>query len=242
MPAFKDITGHKFGRILVLGRAESVRGIAAWNTVCDCGTQKIILGTTLRSGEAVSCGCYRKEAQRRAVFKDLTGKRFGRLVVTSFAGSKRWQVRCECGLVKDVYSTSLISGKTRSCGCIHKSAVQKRPYEHYLSKIRSSTKRGTTTYKFDLNYRDILAFSKESQCHYCLATIAWYPHKTRGTGSDAYNLDRRDNAVGYIRNNCVVCCKRCNVGKGCWYTYEEWWRMTQCFRDDYEAAKKKKAA
>lgn len=58
-------------------------------------------------------------------FKDLTGKRFGRLVALSvdhFQDVKRgrrtfWKCKCDCGNIKVIRSDSLISGNTTSCGC-----------------------------------------------------------------------------------------------------------------------------
>lgn len=53
---------------------------------------------------------------------DLTGKRYGRLVVTSFAGLTHshgtWICMCDCGGTKTVVSGSLRNGLTKSCGCL----------------------------------------------------------------------------------------------------------------------------
>ena len=38
--------------------------------------------------------------------------------------------------------------------------------------------------------------------------------------SAKYNLDRKDNSIGYSKNNCVVCCSTCNYIKGDKFTYE----------------------
>lgn len=58
-------------------------------------------------------------------FKDLTGQTFGRLTVLSYAGKaraggkNRWFAACACGAVSEAASTHLISGRTRSCGCLN---------------------------------------------------------------------------------------------------------------------------
>jgi hypothetical protein len=53
---------------------------------------------------------------------DLTGQRFGRLMVVEFAGRQRrgalWRCRCDCGAESVVLGCNLKGGKTRSCGCL----------------------------------------------------------------------------------------------------------------------------
>lgn len=54
-------------------------------------------------------------------FKDITGQRFGRLIVLSYSGSgsgSRWLCRCDCGTEKEVSGSHLRSGKTKGCGCV----------------------------------------------------------------------------------------------------------------------------
>lgn len=54
-------------------------------------------------------------------FKDLTGKKFGRLTAqkcTSRSPSTTWLCRCECGKKKRVAYSNLVRGLTKSCGCI----------------------------------------------------------------------------------------------------------------------------
>jgi hypothetical protein len=86
----------------------------------------------------------------------------------------------------------------------------------------------------DIAYEDFLIFTKTTKCHYCYSPIFWYPHtKLNGkevAGSRSYKLDRMNNDIGYLKSNCVVCCKRCNEGKSGDFTYEEWHGMTAYFR------------
>lgn len=58
-----DITGQKFGRLLVLEYAGKANdGHSKWLCRCDCGTEKIIAIGSLMDGGTVSCGCYAREA------------------------------------------------------------------------------------------------------------------------------------------------------------------------------------
>lgn len=55
---------------------------------------------------------------------NLTGKTFGYLIVLEFVEvTKRyryiWKCLCKCGNITNVRSCSLISGHTKSCGCLH---------------------------------------------------------------------------------------------------------------------------
>jgi len=57
-----DLTGQRFGRLLVLSEEEKTeRGQANWLCQCDCGNKKIIRLSSLRSGESLSCGCRKLE-------------------------------------------------------------------------------------------------------------------------------------------------------------------------------------
>lgn len=53
---------------------------------------------------------------------DLIGQKFGEWTVLSFHsasrnGHTRWLCYCSCGKEKDVFSTHLLSGASKSCGC-----------------------------------------------------------------------------------------------------------------------------
>ena len=61
MANFKDHSGQRFGRWLVLHRAGVKHTRAAWLCRCDCGTEKIVSGAWLRSGQSQSCGCLMRE-------------------------------------------------------------------------------------------------------------------------------------------------------------------------------------
>lgn len=117
MPAFIDLTGRRFGRLVVIERTGR-----RWSCRCDCGNTKTLPGDRLRSGETRSCGCLRREvSSARAI--DLVGLRTGKLVVierdkSKAAGEAWWLCRCDCGQTASVRAHSLTGRRTqRSCGC-----------------------------------------------------------------------------------------------------------------------------
>ncbi len=62
-----------------------------------------------------------EKRKRGGQLQDLTGKVFGKLTAVEYAGKKGkhtcWRCRCECGKEATVFTTSLKSGDTTSCGC-----------------------------------------------------------------------------------------------------------------------------
>ena len=61
MGKFVDISGEKFGRLLVLHRAENRGGITCWNCKCVCGKTVEVAGADLKRGRTRSCGCLRSD-------------------------------------------------------------------------------------------------------------------------------------------------------------------------------------
>jgi hypothetical protein len=61
--SFKDLTGKRFGRWLVLGEHPKTRpGQSRWHCRCDCGTEKpAIIYSSLVDGTSKSCGCLKRE-------------------------------------------------------------------------------------------------------------------------------------------------------------------------------------
>lgn len=61
MSAPKNLIGQKFGRLLVLKRADNFKGRTYWLCQCECGNQKVIMGKLLLNGSTQSCGCLCRE-------------------------------------------------------------------------------------------------------------------------------------------------------------------------------------
>ena len=58
MPGLKDLTGLKFGKMLVQKRdIEKKTQAAYWICKCECGNIKSVRGQRLRNGEVIDCGC-----------------------------------------------------------------------------------------------------------------------------------------------------------------------------------------
>lgn len=69
---------------------------------------------------------------------NLTGRRFGRLIVYSVhsRSSERllWLALCDCGLWKTASSNRLLSGVTKSCGCLKQTRLAELRFKHGMGR------------------------------------------------------------------------------------------------------------
>lgn len=123
----QDLTGRQFERLLVLGEVKKEGSSKRfWRCRCDCGRETIVEDSHLKSGHTKSCGCYRREIQRKKGL-DICGQRYGRLVAIRpvYSGedgvhmsSGSWECLCDCGKRCVCLKDNLRSGITKSCGCL----------------------------------------------------------------------------------------------------------------------------
>lgn len=127
MPKFKDLTGRKFGHLLVLKRVENkIQGnnhsLVQWLCKCDCGAYKKVTANKLLSSHTRSCG----KCGAYSNFVDLTNKKFDKLLVVKCVGyhlnpngdkDYKWRCKCDCGKLVVRYGKSLKANHPHSCGC-----------------------------------------------------------------------------------------------------------------------------
>jgi hypothetical protein len=133
VPSKIDLSGKRFNRLLVVRETpkRDISGNVYWDCICDCGRQHTAAGRLLRNGDIQSCGCYHREIAGKAQQSDLAGEQFGLLTVlqrdhVDLVMGSYWQCQCECGQLKVVRQNSLISGLTKSCGCLNHSTDKRR--------------------------------------------------------------------------------------------------------------------
>lgn len=139
MPTKINLIGQKFNKLLVQDETSkrSCQGSVIWQCQCDCGNITFASTAELRSGHKKSCGCLQKEKAHqlgKKNLKDITGKKFGLLLVDSLAYSRKtgngstkmyWNCICDCGNKVVVEGNALKTGNTKSCGCIKSFGEQK---------------------------------------------------------------------------------------------------------------------
>lgn len=218
----QDIVGKKFGKLTAVKRVEGKGHHLYYLFKCDCGNEKIISKEAVVGGKTKSCGCLQHRTASN--FKDLTGKRFGRLTVIKRAEdyispsgnhSTQWFCRCDCGNTSTIAASSLIHGITSSCGC----------------KAIETTKELCTTHGMTKTRIYHLYYSMRARCYNPEAT-SYKKYGEKGItvcsewlGKDGFvnfykwamdngyeehlTLDRKDGTKGYSPDNCR------------WATYKE---------------------
>ena len=179
-----DLTGQRFGHLTVIERGDdyiSPSGIPTpkWKCQCDCGNIVDVESRSLRYGKTKSCGCSKGELISLAISEDLTGQKFNRLTVIKRGEDlicksrnvSRWLCRCECGNETLVTTSSLKSGKTKSCGCLQKEITSSKCLDNLIGRTygkltvinRDENKHGKTYWKCKCECGNIVTVNS-----YCL--------------------------------------------------------------------------
>jgi hypothetical protein len=211
-----DLTGKRFGRLIVVKLAPKRNGSTYWECKCDCGKTKEIFAESLKDGDTRSCGCL----QRDLWFKDLTGERFGSLIARKYDirnGVAYWECDCDCGKSKEVKSKSLRSGTTRSCGCLvgkiirdrwsrrSKYDIETNIFKRYMRIIEDNHQKGSkrrAELPMSITIDDLRRQWEKQRgiCPYTGWRLILKRVNTKQTPMQA-SLDRIDSSCGYVPNN-----------------------------------------
>ncbi len=151
MAKAKDLTGQRFGRLVVMDldpepyRLPCGKSERRWKCRCDCGKELSVLRSALTGKNGTrSCGCVRKEKTRN-LSHDLTGRRFGQLTVMRPVDLEKprpnglrlgWLCQCDCGRTIVATQKDLELQGLQSCGCLlsktaSRKIVEKNVVGHY---------------------------------------------------------------------------------------------------------------
>lgn len=129
LPSSKDVpdkyVGKQFGMLTGLRRTDrkDPHNGWIWEWACNCGSIVELPVKNVTSGRVKSCGCLAE--------KDITGKRFGRLVAICPTEKRErrqivWKFRCDCGQETEKPGYLVASGSIQSCGCLNRELSRER--------------------------------------------------------------------------------------------------------------------
>jgi len=112
MIKLKDITGQRFGRLVVIEKCSKYpSGRAKWKLLCDCGKYAFAPYNNLNSGGVTSCGCYKKETNF-----DMKWKGIGSLGMDHFNSIRRGAVSRNIDFIINLeYASALFDNQERRC-------------------------------------------------------------------------------------------------------------------------------
>lgn len=132
----KDLTGQRFGKLVVLqdSNKRASNGAVIWQCQCDCGNITEVVGSNLtrKTHPTQSCGC-----KTNAI--NLTGQKFHHLLALEPTDKRSndkiiWKCQCDCGNIHYVHSANLISGAVQSCGkCFLSLSLKERFPKRYIA-------------------------------------------------------------------------------------------------------------
>jgi len=97
----KDLTGQRFGRLLVLKESYDIKSTSKnrrWICICDCGNEVVVFNSSLTSGNTKSCKCLSKEG---LILRNING--------TTHGMTKTRQYRIWFDMIKRCSNTKCIS-------------------------------------------------------------------------------------------------------------------------------------
>jgi hypothetical protein len=203
----ESLIGRTFARWTVVGNEG--RKV---NCRCECGEGRTVDRYALLKGASKSCGCLNREVAAQRMHERLkhaifAGDRFARWSVLDPSDRFNVLVHCDCGTEKRVTASNLVTGSSRSCGCLRSETSAKRLRTHGT---------GNEDYRYRL-WRTLMGKcyreSHKDFRYYGGRGIAVYEpwHKYEafaadldaalGGRPDGYTLDRIDNDGSYVPGN-----------------------------------------
>lgn len=144
------------------------------------------------------------------LFRNIKDQRFGKLVAFEVEGKEDhyilWICKCDCGKVTVVRSKNLISGNTKSCGCLRKEIVKEMGTKH--GKWDSRERRAWSNMKtrcFNPRSKNYKYWGGRgiSICDRWLGDHGFENFfEDMGECPEGLTLDRRDNDGNYSKENC----------------------------------------
>ncbi len=179
---------------------------------------------------------------------ELTGQRFGRLLVLSFSHVNKnqgavWNCLCDCGNEHQVITKNLTQGITRSCGCLRKDEFGARQRTHGMTHHPlARTYRGMMERCYNPKYHNYHLYGGRgiTVCDRWRESIANFV-ADMGERPAGYSLDRINNDGPYSPENCrwATIAEQANNKRGTRYlTYDgrtltvtQWSEITGISRD-----------
>lgn len=148
--------------------------------------------------------------------RTFIGTKMGRWTILETIESNnrrtKFKLKCDCGTEAIRHYETIAYGKSLSCGCLHGELMSERQikYDSAFNKVLNRYKGSAKlrNLKFELSKDEFIEFT-QLDCYYCESGHSLH-EVTVGSDYKYNGIDRVNNDIGYIKTNCVTCCKSCN--------------------------------
>ncbi len=143
---------------------------------------------------------------------DLTGKKFGKLLILEKCGKTRfnnikWKCKCDCGNETIVVGSDIIRYNVKSCGCLKSQLAEKNPLwtgygeisGSFLGSIKRQAKQNKKEFNLDIEYLWNLFVKQQETC--ALTGIKLKINCPYKINDRTASLDRINSSKGYIEGN-----------------------------------------
>lgn len=151
-------------------------------------------------------------------FEDITGEKFYMLTAIKYSHRDKsshhvWIFRCECGKEVPMRKTCAVNGYIKSCGCVFGFKGDEGNFRSLIAIYRKNARKREI--KFELT-EDQFRILTKSNCGYFGSIPLGIHHASGKIHKAAYiynGVDRVINEGNYSLDNCISCCKHCNIAK-----------------------------
>lgn len=226
---YKDLTGKIFGELKAIKNTDKYyHKRPMWLCLCSCGNYIEMSSARLLSENTKSCGCLKSILYKKENSKNI-GKKFNKLliedIIYKYAKNETLSIAkclCDCGNKKNIKLSAVVSGNTKSCGCMNfrknsnsslwsgAGSISGKYWKHIISHCKRKSR--DLDFKITIEYAWKLFLKQKGKCNLSGIRLEFETQdklKKERTAS----LDRIDSNKGYIIGNVQWVHKDINIMK-----------------------------
>lgn len=147
MANFKDLTGKKYGKLVVVFRDANLHNKVTWFCRCDCGNTATVKGENLKNGKSTSCGCFQKQSAKSRMTKH--GRSNKKDLESYDVYTREIHIKRKYGLSLDIYN-EMLAKQENKCGICKYEFGQKQgdcfvDHNHKTKQVRALLCRNCNT-------------------------------------------------------------------------------------------------
>lgn len=198
-----EYVGKIFGDLKIIRRVESKVREAKWFCICSCGYNTIVATSKLKEGKNCCSKCSKNRRGKPANFIDLTGQKFGHLLVLKQVtgnryGHTKYECQCDCGN-KPVLLAALLKKQTYCVKCKPGAENwERKTTDTHKYCIRCKTFKKLEEFRIRTDRKD----GRDSYCVFCAREYQqqWKRKSFYGMTEEQYN-----EALKTHSQKCAMC-------------------------------------